>query len=289
MRDRQWNSERIIVFQKVILQRAQHVTKSHAIRRRIGKRLDTWEVKCHGMLVEDTLHTCAQYLTSARREESEEHRLQTFHSLVLQVKLRTTVRWITDRETGAVLQSVERFKKTGEGVMEVLHTKHLEARPPIAAILDSYQEQPPELVPVDITNDTVTALARQISGVAGPGGMDSVSLQHWLLRFMVTSGELRLIVADFTEWLSNGRPPWAAYRAMMSGRLIALDTQPGVIPVGVGETWRRLMENCLLQVTGQEVKATCGTEQLTSGVEALIEGGIHAMRILCQENYQEED
>ena len=60
------------------------------------------------------------------------------------------------------------------------------------------------------------------------------------------SGELRLIVADFTKWLSNGRPPWAAYRAMMSGWLI----EPGVRPVGVGETWRRLIAKCLLQVTG---------------------------------------
>ena len=39
---RQWNSERFIVFQKVILQRARHVTASQAIRLRIEKRLDTW-------------------------------------------------------------------------------------------------------------------------------------------------------------------------------------------------------------------------------------------------------
>ena len=34
VRDRRWNSERFIVFQTVILQRACHVTTSHAIRRR---------------------------------------------------------------------------------------------------------------------------------------------------------------------------------------------------------------------------------------------------------------
>ena len=57
VRDRQWNLERFIVFQTVILQRAQHVTASHAIRRRIGKRVDACEVGRHGMLVEDTLRT----------------------------------------------------------------------------------------------------------------------------------------------------------------------------------------------------------------------------------------
>ena len=77
-----------------------------------------------------------------------------------------------------------------------------------------------------------------------------VSLQHWLLRFGAASGELRHIVAEIGEWLSNGRPPWAAYRAMMSGRLIALDKSSGIRPVGIGETWRCLLEKCLLRVIG---------------------------------------
>ena len=64
-----------------------------------------------------------------------------------------------------------------------------------------------------------------------------MSLQHWILRFGAASVELRLIVGDFVKWLGNERHPWSAYRALMSGRLIALDKQPGIMPVGVGETW----------------------------------------------------
>ena len=77
-----------------------------------------------------------------------------------------------------------------------------------------------------------------------------------------------------------GRPPWAAYRLLIIGWLIVLHKQPGIRPVGVGDTWRRMMEKCLLQVTGQEAKAACGTAQLAGGVEAVIEGVIHAMRVL---------
>ena len=76
---------------------------------------------------------------------------------------------------------------------------------------------------------------------------------------------------------------------MMSGRLIALEKQPGVRPVEVGETWQHLMANCVLQVTGYETKATCGTEQLDGGVEAGIEGVIHSMHLLWEQNYQEEE
>ena len=67
------------------------------------------------MLEENNLRTCTQYLTIARREDSKEHRSQNYHRLVLRGKLRTAVRWITERETGGVLQPGERCKKTGEG------------------------------------------------------------------------------------------------------------------------------------------------------------------------------
>ena len=42
-------------------------------------------------------------------------------------------------------------------------------------------------------------------------------------------------------------------------------------------------------MTGQEAKATCGTEQINGGVETGIEGGIHAMRLMWHKNSQEED
>ena len=103
------------------------------------------------------------------------------------------------------------------------------------------------------------------------------------------SGELRLIVAEVGEWLSNGWPLWATYRALMFGRLITLEKSPGIRPVGIGETWRRLLDKCLLWVSGQEAKASCGTEQLAGGVEAGIEGAIHAARLQWEQHSQEED
>ena len=87
-----------------------------------------------------------------------------------------------------------------------------------------------------------------------------INHQHWLLLFGAASGALRLIDVEIGEWLSNGQPPWAAYCALMSGWLIALDKSPGIRPVGIGETWRRLLAKCLLRVSGQEAKTACGTD-----------------------------
>ena len=95
-----------------------------------------------------------------------------------------------------------------------------------------------------------------------------MSLYHWLLRFSAESVELRLIVRDFVKWIGNEQPSWAAYRALMSGQMITMEKQPGIRPVGVGETWRRMMAKCLLRVAGPEAKAACGTTQLAEGLEA---------------------
>ena len=88
------------------------------------------------MLVEDTLRSSTQYLTAVRRKETADHRAKTFHGLVLRRKLRTAVRCITEPEMGEVLLPEEQCIKTGERVLEVLRTKHPDARPPSAACFD---------------------------------------------------------------------------------------------------------------------------------------------------------
>ena len=60
--------------------------------------------------------------------------------------------------------------------MEVMRTKHPEARTPTSSRLESYPDRLQELLPVYINDDTVTAVAGRLLGGAGPGGTDSVSL-----------------------------------------------------------------------------------------------------------------
>ena len=62
---------------------------------------------------------------------------------------------------------------------------------------------------MDIINDTVMEMEGRISGGSGMGGTESVRLQYRILHFGAASGELRLTVANFAEWLGTGRPSWA--------------------------------------------------------------------------------
>ena len=50
-----------------------------------------------------------------------------------------------------------------------------------------------------------------------------------------------------------------------------------------------MLVKCVLVVTESGAKEACGKEQLFGGLEAVIEGGIHAVRLLWKHHYQEED
>ena len=57
----------------------------------------------------------------------------------------------------------------------------------------------PDMLELDITSDTELEVAAKLSGTGGPGGVDAIALQQWLLKFGVQSQALREAVVDFAR------------------------------------------------------------------------------------------
>jgi hypothetical protein len=57
----------------------------------------------------------------------------------------------------------------------------------------------------------------------------------------------------------------------------------------IGEVWRRAIAKCVLHVAGTEAKEACGTDQLCAGLEAGVEGAIHAMQHVWAMHAEEEE
>ena len=77
---------------------------------------------------------------------------------------------------------------------------------------------------------------------------------------------LRESFAKATRFQANRILEWESVRASKAKRLIALNKLPGVWPVGIGETPDRCFEKIMGIVTGDDVKESCGSDQLCSGV-----------------------
>jgi len=71
--------------------------------------------------------------------------------------------------------------------------------------------------------------------------------------------------------------------SLLACRLIALDKNPGVRPIGVGETCRRIIAKAALAVTRSDILEATGLIQLCAGQVAGTEAAIHAVRECFQQ------
>ena len=73
----------------------------------------------------------------------------------------------------------------------------------------------------------------------------------------------------------------------MACRLVALDKCPGVRPVDVGETLRRIASKSVCMLTRCDLEDICSTSQLCGGVRSGIEGTINTVHDLFDEHQEE--
>ena len=64
---------------------------------------------------------------------------------------------------------------------------------------------------------------------------------------------------------------------LIACRLIALNKCPGVRPIGVGETVRRIIAKSILYITGEDLQLAAGSSQLCIGQESGSEAAVRAM------------
>ena len=89
-------------------------------------------------------------------------------------------------------------------------------------------------------------------------------------------------VASLCRRLANSIVPWSNVRGLVASRLIALDKCPGVRPIGVGETLRRIVGKIVFSVCHLDIEEVAGVSQLCAGTKAGIEGAVHALNELFE-------
>ena len=258
------------------------------IRRVLEKRMNLWEKNEYELLLQEAVR-CDKSMRNTGRSTKKNDVVKVFTRLMLQGKLKAAVRWISEMSRGGVLSPstmVECLNKDGasyqKSVWEMLTSKHPEPQVPHTSSL-LHCESLPKFEEVEINSGHLLRTARMIQGGAGPGGCDSSHWQDALLSFGAHSTRLHDSVASLCRRLANSIVPWCSVRSLMSSQLIALDKCPGVRPIGVGETLRRLIGKVICMATRLDVEEVCGVSQLCAGIGAGIEGAVHALNELFEE------
>jgi hypothetical protein len=246
-----------------------------------GLTCGLWEAGKFNALVQDIEAAAMQSVGGGRRTVDPDQIARNYNASVLDGNIRAAVRSVTNRDGGGVLLPEDLCTKTGRPVFEVLESKHPDTRipnldDPNNIAFEEYEELP-DPIPLECLPETLEKVALRLHGSSGPSSVDAAALKTYLLRYGRSSAELREEMAAWAEWLGNDSPPWAAIRGIMTRRLVALDKQPGVRPVGIGEIYLRCICKGALTDVAAEGKAACGSVQLCGGLEAGIEGALHAV------------
>ena len=274
------SSEREFVLTALVLQRDKMVRKAKDIRPLLTRRMDMWEAGQLKELLQEA-QRCDRQLATSLTPMNQEQVERTFARLMMEGRVRSAVRLLTDRLGGGVLDPGANVEGAGSPpqrtVLDVLQEKHppqKEADPRAFAQCDDL----PLLEDVDITSSHVEQVARRLFGSAGPSGTDSDQWRSFLLRYGNSSSRLREAVAASTRLHANQVVPWDDMRALLARRGIALDKRPGVRPIGIGECRQRLEAKAMALATGIDLQELCAADQLCAGSKAGVEAAVHAMR-----------
>lgn len=281
------NSEKFLLFPMLMLPRRFNLKGNKNIKKRLDERMDLWDQGKYQWLVEDTIRCLKDRITRFNTQSSQEEQMSQFNRLMLQGEVRRACRFLTDRAIGGVLNP-SGLDTDENSVIESLRSKHPQQQQINAADLHHY-DKVPELGFVQIAGLEVATVAKKLHGSAGLGGTDAPTLKMWLTKFKTSSTSLQEAVASFVTWMANQIVPHASIRAFLSNRLIALDKNPGVRPIGIGQIWRRLFAKCVLLVTMPAATLAANNDQLCVGLKAGCEGAIHAAHGAWEKHANEPD
>ena len=131
-----------------------------------------------------------------------------------------------------------------------------------------------------MTSAHIQSVTHQLQGGAGPEGCDSSYSHNILLRYGASSASLCDSTAALCHHICNLIVPWDDIRALAASRLIDLNKCPGVCPIGIGETLRRIIGKAVCLATQIDAALVCSSDQLCAGLKAGIDGAIYAMNNL---------
>ena len=169
----------------------------------------------------------------------------------------------------------------------------LEKHPPgIPATPSAISEEPPTIQPHPVVYDQIDgplirSTVQCLSGSAGPSGFDAKGWKRVCSSFHSASDDLCTAIARVTRRLCSSYIDPQGISALVACRLVALDKCPGIRPIGIGETLRRLMAKAVLRIARADIQKVVGSLQLCVGQDATCEAGIHAIRSIFNDKNSE--
>jgi len=148
--------------------------------------------------------------------------------------------------------------------LELLKQKHPKEKNPCSDIL--LDDTPIRIHPIrfeEIDAEMIRQSSLKTKGGAGPSGMDGDGWRRILSSnsFGVESSDLCTALAKLTRLLCTDVQQNDSLEPLLASRLIPLNKNPGLRPIGIGETLRRIIGKSVARALKQEVTNSVGSLQ----------------------------
>ena len=194
--------------------------------------------------------------------------VRSFTNLMFQGATSAALKLILDRELSGVLDLGNRIDPNdpnSQSVLDVLKSKHPASHPSVPDSLISPTDEPPTVHPVifdRIDACCVKTAALWTFGAGSPSQTDAHNWRRMCSLFHVASEDLCWSLALVAKRLCSTLVDPNAVVPFLACRLIALDKNPGVRPIGICKVPRRIIAKAVLSITKQDVLDAAGLKQL---------------------------
>ena len=261
-----------IVLPALLLQKPSAKSKRHEHKALLEKRLEQWNRK-------EILELLRSGRTIQKRRVSgqntkKEDTARKFANLMFEGKVTHAVRMLTDEENQGVLplteETLAQLKEkhpTPAGIREETLLNG-----PIRQMDSSYFDC--------IDGNMIARATKKTNGSAGPSTTDADFFQHILLHknFKGAGQSLREELARFSRLVATEFIDPQIIQPYLNSRLIPLNKCPGVRPIGVGETVRRIVGKAIAWTLKSDIQKTAGPLQVCTGIKSGSEAAVHFVR-----------
>ena len=272
----------LIIFFPLLLQKPSARSKAKDHTRCLKKRITLWKEGKVNELLSEGSEIQKRLGSSKKKKEANE---RGFIRLMLEGKVGQALKLVD------ASNEVSGVHDLSEDILTQLKDKHPVGIEPDPQVLDSREVPRVEEVVFDaIDAETVQKAARKISGSGGPTKVDADTWKHMICAkaFGKLSNEFAEQIALLARRICIEEIPFDYLDMLWACRLVPLiKHETGVRPIGIGETLRRIIGKCVIDVLSNDVQQAAGTLQTCAGVQSGIEAAIHAMSRTFNEEWCE--
>ena len=263
----------IMVMPSLLLQKPHAKAGSKEFSQHLNRRLSLWKAGNIKELLEETRTIQHRLMELDQRRGTTTSKLnRRFAALIRKGEVHSAISLITEYGKGGVLELTPE-------VRAALRTKHPQAEPANPDVL--LQGEVPTVNSIlfeSLTGDLVRKTALATQGAAGPSMGDAYIWRRMMTSFKSASRELCDAVAEVARHLASKHVDPAGLMSLLNNRLIPLDKNPGVRPIGIGEVLRRIIGKTLMTVLKRDIIRAAGVSQVCAGHPSGCEAAIHALR-----------